>query len=192
MFTCLLITRLLVIDFSINSCDDFEILLILFFLKLHSFSVFVLISYISTLSCIDWRAYIYHAITCHLPDIILLSCYHLTSSIIYLNLIILTIMGIMTWHLAYILIYFSTNYTPDTPIFLISLACSCSFPKSNNYLINHKKGQLTSGRGKLADINICSCFSGIRYVVQLIFRFDQRASRWPRGAMAPSFLVLSW
>ena len=60
-------------------------------------------------------------------------------------------------NLDYNLIYFSTNCTPDTPVFLIFLACSCSVPKSDNYLTNHKMGQLTSGREKLAAINICSC-----------------------------------
>ena len=36
------------IYFSINGCEEFEILLILFFLKLHDFLVFVSISYIGT------------------------------------------------------------------------------------------------------------------------------------------------
>jgi len=43
----LLTTCLPVINSSINGCEEFEILLILFFLKLHDFSVFV------TNSCID-------------------------------------------------------------------------------------------------------------------------------------------
>jgi len=58
-----------------------------------------------------WCAIFYHAITCHLPDITLMSCYHLTSGMIYMTLIIIMIMGIMTWHLIYILIYSSTNCT---------------------------------------------------------------------------------
>jgi len=88
--------------------------------------------------------------TCHLPNLTLLSCYLSTLGKIYLTLIIITVTGMLTWHLIYILIYYSTNCTPDTPAFLILLACSCSFLKSDNYLINHK-GQLTSGRGKLTD-----------------------------------------
>jgi len=56
-----------------------------------------------------------HAIICHLPDITLLLCYHLTPGMIFLTLIIITITGIMTWHLDYILIHYSTNCTPDTP-----------------------------------------------------------------------------
>ena len=106
----------------------------------------------------------------HLSNIILLSCYHLTPGMIYLTLIIITITGMMTWHLDFNLIHYSTNCTPDTHVihystnrtpdthvFLIFLTCSCSFPKSDNYLINRKMRQLTSGRGKLAAINICSC-----------------------------------
>jgi len=64
--------------------------------------------------CIAWRAYIYHVVSCHLPNITLMSCYHLTSAMMYLTLIIITITGMMTWHLVYILIYSSTNRTPDT------------------------------------------------------------------------------
>jgi len=129
-------------------------------------------------SCIAWCAYIYHAITCLLTDITLLSCYHLTSSIIYLTLIIITITGMMTWHHVYILIYSSTNRTLDTPVFLIFLTCSCSFPNSDNYLINHKMIQLTSGQGNLR-ISIYVCvYSGIRYVVQL------KLSVWPEGLQA--------
>ena len=113
-------------------------------------------SYI-TWHAFTWCAYIYHAISCHLSNTTLLSCYHLTFGIIYLTLIIITITRMMNWHLVYILIYFSTNCTPETLVFLIFLTCSCSFPESDNYLINHKIRQLTSGRGKLTAINTCSC-----------------------------------
>ena len=129
--------------------------------------------------------------TCYLPIIILLSCYHLTPDMIYLTLMIITITGMMTWHLDYILIYSSTNRTLDTHVLLILVTCSYSFLKSNNYLINHKMRQLTSSRGKFTEISIVRV-TVVRYVVQLIFRFDLRASRWPRGALAPSFLVPSW
>ena len=62
----------------------------------------------------------------------------------------------------------STNRTLDTPVLLTLLTCSCSFAKSDNYLIKYKKGQLISGWGKLMDINICvRVYSGIRYIVQL-------------------------
>jgi len=122
--------------------------------------------------CIVWRAftrraYIYHAITCHLPDITLLSCYHLTSGMTYLTPIIIMIARIMTSHLVYILIYSSINCTPDTPVLLINLTCSCSFPKSDNYLINYKKGWLTSGRENLEISIYVRFYSAIRYVVQL-------------------------
>jgi len=147
---------------SLTSCEEFEILFILFFLNLHGFSVFVQISYNGTIFL--YRLSWFH-LTCYyltpspimLTLITILSCYHLTSDMIYLTLIIITITGMMTWHLVLVLIYSSSNRTPHTPVLLILLTCSCSFPKSDNYLINYKKGQLTSGRGKLMDINICSC-----------------------------------
>ena len=139
LLACLLLDRQFNFS-SINGYEEFEISLILFF----SWNCLVLwYSYqtrISVLfSYIAWRAYIYHAITCHLPDITLLSCYSLTSDTIYLTLIIITITEMMIWHLAYILIYFNINHTPDTPVLLILLTCSCSFLKSDNSLINHKK-----------------------------------------------------
>ena len=65
------------IDSSINGCEKFKILLILFFLKLHDFSVFVPILYIVLFSCTSWRDYIYYAVSCHLPDITLMIGYHL-------------------------------------------------------------------------------------------------------------------
>ena len=43
-----------------------------------------------------------------------------------------------------------------TPELLI-MSCTCYSRKFDNYIINHKKEQLASGRGKLAAINICSC-----------------------------------
>jgi len=46
-------------------------------------------------------------------------------------------------------------YISVQTVLLILLTCSCSFPKSNNYLISYKMGQLISGQGKLMDINIC-------------------------------------
>jgi len=139
-----------------------------------------------------WRAYIYHDITCHLLDITLLPYYHLTSDMIYLTLIIITIMGMMTWYLAYILIYFSTNHTPDTPVFLIFLACSYSFLKSDNYLINHKIGQLTSHRENLRiSIHVC-VYIGIRYVVQLklsIWPEDLQATEGSVGSLLPGAIL---
>ena len=61
----------------------------------------------------------------------------------------------------------STNCTPDTHVLLTLLTCSCSFPKSDNYLINHKMRQLTSVRGNLWISIYVRVYSGIRYVVQL-------------------------
>jgi len=46
-----------------------------------------------------WCAISYHDVSCYLPDVTLLSCYHLTSGMTYLTLIIITITGMMTWHL---------------------------------------------------------------------------------------------
>ena len=92
-----------------------------------------------------WCVISYYAITFHLPDITVLSCNHLTSDRIYLTHIIIMITKMMPWHLVYILIYFSTNSTPNAPVLLILLTCSYSFPKSDNYLINYKKEKLTSG-----------------------------------------------
>jgi len=86
----------------------------------------------------------------------------------------------MTWHLAYhwyTYIIVRTS-TPDIHAFLIFLTCSCSFPESDNHLINHKMRQLASGRGKHAAINTCSCLQWFRYVVQLYFPV------WPEGLQA--------
>jgi len=47
-----------------------------------------------------------------------------------------------------ILIYSSTNRTPDMHVLLILLVCSCSFPKSDNYLTNHKNGTTYIRSGK--------------------------------------------
>jgi len=62
------------IDFSIYGCEEFEILLILFFLKLHGFLVFVPVLYIVLFFYIAWHAFtwcanIYYVVPCHLPDI---------------------------------------------------------------------------------------------------------------------------
>jgi len=66
-------------------------------------------------------------------------------------------------HLDYNLIYSSTNYTPNTHILL---TCSYSFPKSVNYLLNHKWDNLHQVGGNLW-ISICvRIYSGIRFVVQ--------------------------
>ena len=69
------------IDSSIYGCEEFEILLILFFLKLHGFSVFVPVLYVVLFSCIAWHAFtwcanIYYVVPCHLPDIT--SCHVIT------------------------------------------------------------------------------------------------------------------
>jgi len=116
--------------------------------------------------------------TYHLPNMTIMSCFQLTSGMIYLTLIIITITGMMTWHLIYILIYYSTNCTPDTPAFLIFLSYSCSFPKSDNYLISYKFGQHTPGRGNLRISIYVRVYNGIRYIVQL------KLSVWPEGLQA--------
>ena len=99
----------------------------------------------------------YTMLSHRLSDITLMSCCHLTSGITYLTLIIITITGMMTWHLDYILIYPEIiQYKPYSwyTCLLILLTCSYSFLKSDNYLINYKKRQLTLGQRKLTDINI--------------------------------------
>ena len=82
----------------------------------------------------------------HLPNIILLSCYHLTPGMIFLTLVIITITGMITWHLAYKLD--STNCTPEIHVFLIFLTCFCSLPESDNHLLNRKRRQLAPGLGE--------------------------------------------
>ena len=88
------------------------------FLRLHDFSVFVLISYIGIvflyrLTCLYLMCYLLPCCLLSPAWYHLLSCYHLTSGMIYLTLIIIRTTGMMTWHLDYILIYSSTNHTPD-------------------------------------------------------------------------------
>ena len=56
------------------------------FLKLHDFSVFVPLLYIILFSCIPWRDYIYYVVSCHLPDITLMSHYHQHLACYYLTL----------------------------------------------------------------------------------------------------------
>jgi len=142
-------------------------------------------------SCIAWHAYTwcsisYHVVSCHLPDITLMSCYHLTSGTAYLTLIIIMIMGMMNLHLDYTLInpdMSQYNRTPDTYVLLLLITCSYSFPKSDNYLINHKMIQLKSGQGKLTNINMCSCFTVVLGMLcNQNFQFDLRASRCFEGS----------
>ena len=96
-----------------------------------------------------------------LSNINLLSCYHLTPSMIHLTLMIITITGMMTWHLdsttvllLHMWYFIVRTSTPDIHVFLIFLTCSCSFPKSDNYLINHKRNNLYRVGGNLR-LSIC-------------------------------------
>jgi len=60
------------IDSSINGCEEFKILLILYFLKMHDFLVFVQIPYISTVFLYRLACF---CLTClHVP------CYHLSPA----------------------------------------------------------------------------------------------------------------
>ena len=164
LLACLLPDRQFSLS-SINGCKKFEILLILFFHKLYGFLVVVPTSYIGIIFM--YRLTCLYLTCLHIPCYYLspdwyhlLSCCHLTSSMTYLTLIIITIIGMMTWHLDYILIYpeiFQYKLYSWYTCTLVTPDMFLSFLKSNNYLINHKMGQLTSGRGKLVDINTYSC-----------------------------------
>jgi len=91
--------------------------------------------------------------------------------------------GMMTWHLDYILICSSTNCTPDTSVLLILLICSCSFPWTDNYLINYEMRQFTSGRGGLTVSIYVRVYSGIRYVVQLNLPVQPEGLQMTKGSV---------
>ena len=75
---------------------------------------------------------------------------------------------------------------------MIFLTCSCSFPESDNHLINRKMRQLASGRGTYGHQYMFVFTVVLGMLRNQIFRSNLRASRWLRGALTPSFLVPSW
>ena len=130
--------------------------------------------------------------TGYLSNIILLSCYHLTPSMIYLTcdyhnyentkLVILYYMQWLESCTCYPVLYIQW---PDSKVLMYSctpelliLSCICYSRKFDNDIINHKMRQLALGRGKLR-LSICvRVYSGTRHVVQL------KLPVWPVGLQA--------
>jgi len=160
MFTCLLITRWLVIDSFINGCDEFEILLILvFFLKLLVFSIFVPISYIGTvflyrLSCFHLLCYHLLVSTCHL------TCYYLPSAPCY----------VITYYLPPVLL------TPDLWSPHLREFCTCYYMHT---MLTHANIYTCSHYGRKVHF-VKFCYDRLNLATRM-FEFEILIPKDPKG-----------
>jgi len=183
-----------------------EPVFILFF-KLYRFPVFTPISCIGTIFLYSYWSPIsvlFSCIVIYGNDIYCtyyLTCYYMTPDSYMQSPVMLDTynyyhnMGMMTRHLD---ISWHTHTHPPVqyvhliPVLLTFLTCSCSFPYTDNYLINYKRPTYI-GQGKTNGLQVVNMFTvvlGMLYNSN--FRIYLRASRCPRGALTPYVLLYSW